>query len=531
MQAADGYGAARKDLVIAAALFVGALLLRVFDLGGSSLWVDEAASATFARAPWSDLWGQLARLETNPPGYYSVVKAWISVFGVSDVSLRMPSAIASALCVIPIYYFALREYGRGAAILAASLVALSAIQVQYGQEARSFAMISLFFVTSLYFAGRIGAAYERERFEWKPLAGLVLAGSALPFMHYTGYLALAVVFVYLFTFLWLKNAITLAVLRDLFLTGMAILLLTAPVLSWISLQMGAADSPVGWIPRPSVSDGLRIYRSAFGHDHLRLTGGESQTMLRRLASRGAGDGVLLLACVIGLFQGIRMRQWSVVALCVSFAFLVISFFLISQVTPVLLVRVVVFGACIVFLLAAFALTSIRLGRAMLIPILIVVGFQGLNLVQYIRHFDKEPWRDMVEAASERYVPGTAMISISGALTIPALLDLYGSEGGPDALYAVVMTPEDLQRAIIDLEPWITEIDVHFDCSELQGWSSIMVVSRYAGRPLLHEFGGRLRKAGSSLLEEQLFRSIALQHWSPPSCDGQEPYWRSSPVSQ
>ena len=51
-----------------------ALLLRLHRLGEASLWADELATVAMLQLPLRDIFGPIARLESNPSAYYSLIK-------------------------------------------------------------------------------------------------------------------------------------------------------------------------------------------------------------------------------------------------------------------------------------------------------------------------------------------------------------------------------------------------------------------------------------------------------------------------
>ena len=80
---------------------VGVVLLTfalvVPGLGHKSLWIDEADSVYFAQHTWpSLLWGLC---DPHPPGYYALLKVFVTLGGDSEFVVRLPSALAATLAV------------------------------------------------------------------------------------------------------------------------------------------------------------------------------------------------------------------------------------------------------------------------------------------------------------------------------------------------------------------------------------------------------------------------------------------------
>lgn len=132
---------------IAGVLLLG-LICRLPTLGGRSVWMDEAYSFWFSSLSWTDLWTKTPLYETHPPFYYSLLKLWMSVAGSSEIGMRSLSVIAS-LITIGVTGFAPRLMGFGkrydrVGLLASALLAINAGNIEYAQQARPYALQTLF---------------------------------------------------------------------------------------------------------------------------------------------------------------------------------------------------------------------------------------------------------------------------------------------------------------------------------------------------------------------------------------------------
>ena len=141
---------------LALALTLAALALRLVNLGGRNLWLDEAFSAWFSAQSFEHLWTVLPTYEAHPPFYYSLLKLWRSVFGDSAVALRMLSVLLGALTV-PVVIAAAFEQERqspsGHPMLRATLVgclaAASPMLMSIGQEARPYPLLTFGYALSI----------------------------------------------------------------------------------------------------------------------------------------------------------------------------------------------------------------------------------------------------------------------------------------------------------------------------------------------------------------------------------------------
>jgi uncharacterized membrane protein len=123
---------------ILAALLVG-LVLRLISLN-QSLWLDEATSALAAKMPLSDFFTKFMPGDFHPPLYYLILKLWASIFGFSEISLRIPSVIFGLGMVYFVYLIAKKLFNEKTGIIAATLIATSGLAVYYSQEARMYSL-------------------------------------------------------------------------------------------------------------------------------------------------------------------------------------------------------------------------------------------------------------------------------------------------------------------------------------------------------------------------------------------------------
>ena len=118
------------------------LALRFWELDKRSLWHDEGHSLAFVRLPAREMTRALA-FDDHPPLYYWALRAWMAA-GEGVGWGRLFSALCS-FATLPVAYALARGLaGRGAALGAMALLAVSPQAVYYGQELRMYALQSLF---------------------------------------------------------------------------------------------------------------------------------------------------------------------------------------------------------------------------------------------------------------------------------------------------------------------------------------------------------------------------------------------------
>lgn len=109
--------------------------LRLISLN-QSLWLDEAISANVVKNySYSNIVTKFSPSDFHPPLYYLTLKAWTSVFGYSEISLRLPSVIFSLITI----YLVFRFFGFWPSLL----LALNPLYLYYSQESRMYSLVTL----------------------------------------------------------------------------------------------------------------------------------------------------------------------------------------------------------------------------------------------------------------------------------------------------------------------------------------------------------------------------------------------------
>src|SRR5215217_2087790 len=162
------------------AILLVALLLRVFQLDAESLWLDEATSVYIAYHNLIEIL-RISFSDRNPPLYYLFLHYWMQLFGDSEFSVRLPSALFGVFSVAMLYKVGTLLFNKWTGLISAFILAISAYQIYYSQEARAYSMMVLLALISFYFFLKL---FEGKHY-WI-LAGYVLSSTALMYTHYYG---------------------------------------------------------------------------------------------------------------------------------------------------------------------------------------------------------------------------------------------------------------------------------------------------------------------------------------------------------
>lgn len=157
----------KRAAIVFLAVVVLALLLRIAGMTFESLWLDEGYQSMidaygqrlpdFFSVPDKGFVFHFENLRSTddllrnfrsvdplcPPLYFLTLNRWISVFGASDIALRMLSVVISMGCLSAVYWFAYVLFGWRAALCASLVQAISPFDIYYAREVRMYSLVTL----------------------------------------------------------------------------------------------------------------------------------------------------------------------------------------------------------------------------------------------------------------------------------------------------------------------------------------------------------------------------------------------------
>lgn len=131
-------------------ILITAFFIRLINLN-QSLWWDEGISAWVAENMSLQQLLSFMRSDFHPPLHYLLLKAWGSIFGFEEISLRLPSVILGVATIFLTYLIGKNLFSRKVGIIAATLLAFSSLHIYYSQEARMYALAAFAVTLSWYF--------------------------------------------------------------------------------------------------------------------------------------------------------------------------------------------------------------------------------------------------------------------------------------------------------------------------------------------------------------------------------------------
>ncbi|MDX6666169.1 MAG: mannosyltransferase [Solirubrobacteraceae bacterium] len=162
--------------MLLAGLLVLAAAVRFAGLGHQSFWLDEAFTERLLRHSFGDMLNVLPDSESTPPLYYVLAWPWARIFGFGEAGLRSLSALAGTLTVLAGWAAARRLAGPAAALATAAVLAVHPLLVWFSQEARAYALATLFAALSLWcWAALVQRGGRRWWIGWAAASAAALA--------------------------------------------------------------------------------------------------------------------------------------------------------------------------------------------------------------------------------------------------------------------------------------------------------------------------------------------------------------------
>ncbi len=173
--------------LLLAVLLAGAGL-RFHDLGAKSLWLDETQALFYVDRPLGETLAAVRAHDAHPPLYYALLHLWMG--GSQDAArARAFSAFVSVLTLAVFYDLARRLLSQRGALVATLLLAVSAFQVYFAQEARHYALATFFVTLAWWLLVRLLTRAQGRA--WPLWLGLALTNAAALYTFY--YTAFAIV--------------------------------------------------------------------------------------------------------------------------------------------------------------------------------------------------------------------------------------------------------------------------------------------------------------------------------------------------
>lgn len=444
----------RPAVALPLALALLALLLRLYGLADKPFWYDEIVTLNRTNLPLVDLIIDAFR-HKHFPTYFMVVAPFAST-SPDEWTLRLPSAMFGAVCVFLVARLARDVRGSFAGLVAGLLMALSPAEVQYGQEARPYTLISCMVLIALCGLVRIEQTSRQAvpaqtgpvalsgawaAYGFGTIGALLMENNTLPWLLASN---LALV-----TILARRPSGQRSLLRNWGWTEAAILLVWLPVLILMfTLNRGAVMTGLEWVPKATWEDTRSIFAAVYlFRISDMMTFGLSPTLL-------PGFGAIVLA--LALFGAWRLKSDPALLVVIGLAFLAmpIAILAISIFKPVLVPRYMLWSTGPFFVLAGIGAAALPARLSPVIVAIVAVG-GALSLAPYYGSETKPRW-DQAAAYLARNIHTQQDVVVAANRAVKFVLASYDERLHPDSKFPIhAWTAVDTaQCAAADARVWV-----------------------------------------------------------------------------
>jgi mannosyltransferase len=131
------------------------LAVMLWRIQGPSYWRDEGATLAAVRRPFGDLIGMLGNVDAVHGAYYMIIWVVVRLGGTGELIVRLPSALAMAAASAGVAAIGRRLVSPLAGLFAGLAFAVLPQISWYGQDARSYAMVTALAAAASYLLVRV----------------------------------------------------------------------------------------------------------------------------------------------------------------------------------------------------------------------------------------------------------------------------------------------------------------------------------------------------------------------------------------
>lgn len=374
----DWIKAHSTTLILLTIILLG-VFLRIYALGGESIWLDEVSSIVQAKQNLSEVIRTSIDIHNSPPLYFIILHYQMLLFGSSEIAVRFPSAIFGIISIIFIYKIGYLLFNRKIGLISSFFLAISTFALFYSQDARPYSLFLLMTLLSFYFFIQILKINSKRYY-----LGYSLANMLLLYSHLFGLFVIISQIIY-FAIFWKKYR-----QQRLKFAGVQVASVLASIPLVILLvprlyETTEGGGSIGWISEPSFTSIVRTFQD-FSGDGITLV-------------------IFLILCSIGLFslikrEGRRILRFDssaeLVLLLMWLSFPIIIAFVLSMIlTPMYVNRYLISALPAFLILAAKGTGSFPDIKVTYILLVIITLLSIILLAAYYSEPTKEPWRETV----------------------------------------------------------------------------------------------------------------------------------------
>ncbi len=416
-----------SPLFVSCIVAVIALAARLYGLGDKPFWYDEILTLLRASMPLSDLVADSFH-NKHLPTYFLLVAPFTQPDW-SEWWLRLPSAVFGAGCAFLVARIAFDCAGVTAALAAGLLMALSPLEVQYGQEARSYTLASFAILLSLWGAIGLFSTQEEQPRQagWLPRAHWLAYAGGMTLALYTLSVAIpwfiaanltAIVLIYA------ARPPKAGLARRWFAVNAAVAALWLPAIAWLLFaNQGAAQRGMSWIPQATWDSTARLIQALYMFRIPNFLTFELEPVAV------PGFGVLILSLALFGAWSMRSRPRAHAFILVAALTMPLVLAIVSLIQPLVLSRYLLWSTGPVFILAGLGAAALpQLAGRLAIAVIAAAG--TLSLWPYYQAETKPRWDLAGSYLSTRIKPEHSVITSTGLARL--VLKTYAARNAADS---------------------------------------------------------------------------------------------------
>jgi len=376
-------------------IIVAGLILRLVDLDGESLWVDEGHAIHLASLEPDQLIKESSK-DNHPPLYSIILHYWKKVTPNTTYYLRLLSVIFGVLSIFLIYKIGKELFNTNTGLISALLLALSVFHIQYSQEIRSYMLVVVLILFSYYLLIRL---CKTPKIVYLIL--FIIVNTLMLYTHFLGWFILFAQNIYYFLrFPFDKNRI-----KSLIITNLIIVILAMPWLNILISRFNDLQTEF-WVSQPtllSIPQTILIYAGTF-------------TMY--------GIILFILFCTLAFISLLNLNERKIVVrwsdkdqnylLLLWMGIPILIPFIISVISaPIFIIRMTIGASLAFYILIAHGLSIIYNKKIILVILVLIIVLSIGNIGIYYGETNKERWKEATDFVESEAYAGDLLIFNAG----------------------------------------------------------------------------------------------------------------------
>ena len=234
--------------------------MRLWKIDFQSLWLDELHTMNESDPDigWKDMLFYLKCCDQHPPLYFFLARISFELFGHTEISARLISAISGTVSIWGMYLLGKEILNRNLGLIAAVLTSVNFYNLYYSQEARGYILAFLFATFSFLFLIRL-----LKKMNVKSSILYSVFSLLLLYSHYYSLFVLASqIAIIILLFFFTKKIDRKSYIKCFLLSG---LIVAGGYLPWLPHLQAISNIQSFWVPPVPITFFYDFFFEYFGH--------------------------------------------------------------------------------------------------------------------------------------------------------------------------------------------------------------------------------------------------------------------------